>query len=482
MLHAVDALQLAGSRVYYRNSSTSFHHKIITINHQSCCCRLTNALATTALAALALAQRLVREYPSAHALRLALLAELGLGDPSILLEVVLPGQRSGTADLHAPGAHALERVLFGEHVEVPQGEGGSELHIAAGRHTGCGQRDGRRELEVAEDGHAGCRVEGGGVRSRRVAACADAQELDLGHDEAVAAAVLAHDALQVSEALEVEDLLGCGLAAHASVPVVVALDETDDAAASVTKESLLEVGRVAGDELGLVAGTSGRLDGAHLHVAVALGDLEGSVDLVGVVVGADVVKSVLVLWLHVLTNRLRKVGLGDRDLKEGEDGRNLLNGSDVEVFPAAKVADVPPEVVVDTTGSGSDATDQSGGRVGAAEVLEQRRCSDGLVGIEAGLLGVGRVLDSRCRLEVKQREVECCGSKARGLLYLRVVDGACDEVRLRSARASHVVGDVAVGGETIAADGGLINALDRGRPHVTRRVERAGTGVGRRSV
>ena len=36
---------------------------------------------------------------------------------------------------------------------------------------------------------------------------ADAEKFDLGHDEAVAAAVLAHDTVEVSEALEVENLL-----------------------------------------------------------------------------------------------------------------------------------------------------------------------------------------------------------------------------------------------------------------------------------
>ena len=286
--------------------------------------------------------------------------------------------------------------------------------------------------------------------------------------------MLAHDALEVSEALQVEDLLGRGLAAHAGVPVVVALDEADDAATSVTEECLLEVRGVAGDELGLGAGAGCGLDGAHLHVGVALGDLEGGVDLVGVVVCADVVESGLGLGLHVLADGLGQVGLGDGDLKEGKNGGDLLDGGDVEVLPAAKVADVPPEVVVDAAGSGCDATNKSRGRVGSAQVIEQRRSSNGLVGVEAGLLLCeGRVLDSRGRLEVQKREIEGCGSVARGLLHLRVGDRGCDELRLRRARGGHVVGEVAVGGEAIPADGRLVNAVGRGRPHVTRSIDRA---------
>lgn len=459
------------------------HHPSFRKYHQIRCIPfgplhcLADALATATLAALALAQRLVREDPAANALSLTLLAELGLGDPGILLKVVLPGQRRGAADLHAPGAHTLERVLLSEHVEVPQREGGSELDIARGGHAGGGQRDGSGQLEVAEDGHASGGVEGGGVWGRRVAACANAEKLDLGHDEAVAAAVLAHDALEVSETLKVEDLLRGRLAAHASVPVVVGLDKTDNATTSVTKEGLLEVRGVAGNELGLVAGVGLGLDGAHLHVAVTLCDLEGSVDLVGVVVGADVVKSRLVLGLHILADGLGKVGLGNGNLKERKNRGDLLDGSNVELLPAAEVADIPPEVVVDATGSGCDAADQSRGRVGAAQVLKQRGCSHRLVCLEAGLLGEGRVLNSRRGLEVQKREVKRLSSVAGGLLELRVLDRGCDEVGLGNAWGGHIVGDVAVGGEAIPADGGLVDAVGRGRPHVTRSIDRAGARV-----
>lgn len=172
---------------------------------------LTNALAALALPALALAQRLVGEDPAAHALRLTLLAQLWLGDPCVLLEEVLAGQGSRAADVHAPGAHALEWVLLGKHVEVPQRKGRCEQDVAC---LWVGARDGQadrgRGLEVAVDGNTGLRVDSGGVDgcSVRGAAAAHAEKLNLRHDEAVAAAVLAHDAVQMGEPLEVEDLLG----------------------------------------------------------------------------------------------------------------------------------------------------------------------------------------------------------------------------------------------------------------------------------
>ena len=64
----------------------------------------------------------------------------------------------------------------------------------------------------------------------------------------------------------------------------------------------------------------------------------------------------LVLGLQVLAARLGKVGCWDRDFEQGKHRRNGLDGSDVEVLPAAKVANVPPEVVVDAAGRACDAT------------------------------------------------------------------------------------------------------------------------------
>jgi hypothetical protein len=217
-----------------------------------------------------------------------------------------------------------------------------------------------------------CRV---GSREVRGATAADAEKLDFSHDEAVAAAVLAHHALEMSEALKVEDLLGRRLAAHTSVPLIVALHETNNAAAAVAKERLLIVGGVVGDELWLLTLTGYGLDGTHHHVAVSLGDLEGCIDLVGVVVCANVLESRLILRLQVLAAGLGKVGRRDGNFKEGKNRGDGLDGFNVEVFPAAKVADVPPKVVVDASRCASNAADQRRGWVRRRKILDQRGCS-----------------------------------------------------------------------------------------------------------
>ena len=165
-----------------------------------------------------------------------------------------------------------------------------------------GEADGRADLEVPKDGDASLRVDDGGVRGERGrrATAAHAEELDFRHDEAVAAAVFAHDAVEVREALQVEDLLWGRLAAHARVPLVVTLDETDDAAAAIAIDGLLVVGWVAGDELGLLSDACDGLDRAHHHVCASLGDLERGIDFGCVVVCADILEGWFVLGLEVL--------------------------------------------------------------------------------------------------------------------------------------------------------------------------------------
>ena len=125
--------------------------------------------------------------------------------------MVVARERSRAADVHAPGAHALEGVLLSEHVKIPQRKTGCQLNITSlWVRAVCSKADGRRCLEVPKDRHAGLRIHGRGVHGCGVrwTAAAHAQELDLGHDEAVAAAVLAHHAVEMSETLKVEDLLG----------------------------------------------------------------------------------------------------------------------------------------------------------------------------------------------------------------------------------------------------------------------------------
>jgi hypothetical protein len=187
--------------------------------------------------------------------------------------------------------------------------------------------------------------------------------------------------------------------------LVVALDETDDAASAVAKESLFVVGGVVGDKLWLLALTSDRLDGAHDHVRVSLGNLKGSIDLVGVVVCADVLERRLVLWLQVLAAGLREVVCWDRNLKKRKYRRDRLDGGDVEVLPAAKVADIPPEVVIDTARRTSDAANQRWRGVGRGEILNQRRCSRNLLEAIKANIGKGGVLHSWRNLELWDYEV-----------------------------------------------------------------------------
>ena len=203
--------------------------------------------------------------------------------------------------------------------------------------------------------------------------------------------------------------------------MVVALYETDDAAPAVAEESLLVVGGVVGDELWLCALASDRLDGAHDHVRVALSDLESGIDLVGVVVGADVLERRLVLWLQVLAARLRKVVCWDGNLKKRKHRRNGLDGGDVEVLPAAEVADVPPEVVVDAAGCASDATNKRWGRIGRGEILNQRRRSRDLLEAVEADIGEGWVLHSWSGLELWDSEVLRAGGGEAGHVLNRRV-------------------------------------------------------------
>jgi hypothetical protein len=130
---------------------------------------------------------------------------------------------------------------------VPERKTGGELDITGlGVCALGGETDRGGSLEVAKDGNTGLSVDSGGVDGGSVGrtTAAHAQELDLGHDEAIAAAVFAHNTVEMRKTLEVQDLLGRRLAAHTSVPVVVALDETNNATASITKDGLLVVGGV----------------------------------------------------------------------------------------------------------------------------------------------------------------------------------------------------------------------------------------------
>ena len=117
--------------------------------------------------------------------------------------------------------------------------------------------------------------------------------------------------------------------------------------------------------------------------------------------------------MQVLAARLGKVVGWDRDLKKRKDRGDGLDSGNVELFPAAEVADVPPEVVVDAAWCASDAANQRWGGVGRGEVLDQRRCSrDLLKAVKTDICERG-VLHSRRRLELWDNKVlSASGGKA----------------------------------------------------------------------
>ena len=237
----------------------------------------------------------------------------------------------------------------------------------------CG--NGRRQLQEAKVGHVGCPQ-------------AHADELDLGEQEAVAARVLAHAAVQVREALQVLDAGLAELVAHARVPAVKGLDEADDAAAAVAAEDVFGVVLVVGEEVRAVAVAG--LVGAHRDVVeLALGDFEGGVDFDGVEVAVDFEKGGFGLRLEAGRGDLREgqAGCADGDVEELRKTRDGADGGEGEGVPGAEVTDIPPAMgseaaaaVDEVNGHGID------GRAAAGEVVVER--DGGVVfGDELELLG-----------------------------------------------------------------------------------------------
>jgi len=152
-------------------------------------------------------------------------------------------------------------------------------------------------------------------------------------------------------------------------------------------------------------------------VRVTLSNFEGGVHLVGIVVGANVLESRLVFWLEILTAGLGKIGCRDGNFKKRKHRGDGLDGGDVEVCPAAKVADVPPEVVVDTAWHTGDAADKRWRRIGRRQVLHDRR--GGRNGLEIVEIGVreGRILDCWRSFELWNSQVlGASRAKIRGIL------------------------------------------------------------------
>lgn len=115
-----------------------------------------------------------------------------------------------------------------------------------------------------------------------------ADEFDLRDDEAVAAGMFAHVAMDMRESGEVFDAPLAHFVAHARVPAVEGFDDADDAATTVARECLFVVVLVVGQEVGAVATFIG---GAHGDVVWSSdGGFEGGADFWDKEGGVDVLE------------------------------------------------------------------------------------------------------------------------------------------------------------------------------------------------
>ena len=309
----------------------------------------------------------LRPRPAADPPRRPLLPLLDALHPGIpALEAGLadmhPGQGGAVRRMRGPevdlvAALALERGVAREHVEVPQGEAGGQAGLLA-------QGDGGGEVQEAEVGFP------------LLGAHAHADELDFRDEEAVAGVALAHQPVQVRQPGEVERLLAVLLLAHARVPDLVRLDESDDAAPA--------------ERLGLVVGVRGEIERtvffgalrAHGDVVLmALAGLERCVDFGNVDGVQDVLKGAFVGGLDegLIALGLRESRGWNGNVEEagaffavGEIG-NGQDGIEVEIFPIFQISNVPPRVHVVAKARG-DFFNQCHRWVGSCQVFHHGGC------------------------------------------------------------------------------------------------------------
>jgi len=201
------------------------------------------SLAPLSPSTLPLAQRLFRPHPTPHPLRLPLLTEIRLGDPAIPLQAVLPGQSRRTTNVHSPAAHTRQRVLLGQHMQIPQRQTSSHLHATVLSSALSRQPNRSRHFQVPKDGNTSLSIDSCGIHSRSIrrATAANTQQLNLCDDEAVAAPMLPHNTVKMSQALQIQDLLWGALAPHTGVPLIIALDKANNTTTGVTRKRLFVV-------------------------------------------------------------------------------------------------------------------------------------------------------------------------------------------------------------------------------------------------
>ena len=181
-------------------------------------------------------------------------------------------------------------------MQIPERQAGRETLLVL-------QRDGGRQFQEAEVGDV---VIGSGtvalffasgICGVRSGAQPHADEFDLRDDEAVAARVFAHVAMDVREPGEVFDAPLAHFVAHARVPAIKGLDDADDAAAAITRQRLLEVVLVVGQEVRAVTAFVG---GAHREVVWGSnGGFEGGADFWDEEGGVDVLEGGFGRWMKM---------------------------------------------------------------------------------------------------------------------------------------------------------------------------------------
>jgi len=210
-------------------------------------------------------------------------------------------------------------------------------------------------------------------------------------------------------------------------------------------------------------GAGDRLAGLHGHVHGSLGDLERGVDLGGVVRVADVVERGLGLGLQVGTRGLWESECGNGDFQERKEARDGSDGGDVEVGPAAEVADVKPGVGVDSAHpTAGNAAHKGWGRVWRAEILQERGGLVVLEGVELDLWcnWCNGILHSRRGIKFVDLEVLTRGDGVlRDILNLGLIAGGSRErsaeVHDGAVSRGDVAGHLAIGRIAITSNDSL---------------------------
>lgn len=304
-----------------------------------------------------------------------------------------------------------ERLIRRKHAKPPQRKAGSHGGVL-GVVSGSGSQLAARDLKKAK------------VRGALEPVAHDDQ-LDLCENEAVAAAVLAHDVMQVRQATQVLYALDVALDAHASVEAVERLDEADNASGRLAAEDGGRGGSIArngGDKhlLGVAGGVgSGLRRNSELEGAVGR-ERQGGIQLGQVVVGVDAVQGLLVLRVALRRGGGGQEG-GGHGAGEQAGGRAVGKRHDragVERGPWADLAHIPPEVLGMRVAQGErDGAHQTGRRVGGGEVVEE----SGLAGGRADSRSLVDALDRLHWLRLRCRRGSAGCSVGLLLLLLRLL-------------------------------------------------------------